>query len=72
MHAEFQKQIVNAWKDINKEYIRPTKVPVPFLTHVVNFARVMDLLYKDEYAYTQLGGMMLECVTLMLVDPVSI
>ncbi|KAK7852744.1 putative terpene synthase 2 [Quercus suber] len=56
VHAEFQKQIVNAWKDINKECI--TKVPVPLHTHVVNFARVMDLLYKDEYACTQLGGMM--------------
>ena len=41
-------------------------------SHVVNFARIMDLLYKDEYAYTQLGGMRVECVTLMLVDPVSI
>ena len=58
MHTEFHKQIVNTWKDINKECITPTKVPVPLLTHVVNFARDMDLLYKDEYAYTQLGGMM--------------
>uniref|UniRef100_A0A7N2MWS6 Terpene synthase metal-binding domain-containing protein n=1 Tax=Quercus lobata TaxID=97700 RepID=A0A7N2MWS6_QUELO len=35
-----EKQTVNAWKwkDINKECIRPTKVPVPFLTHVANFA----------------------------------
>ena len=49
---------MNAWKDINKECITPTKVPVPLLTHVVNFARDMDLLYKDEYAHTQLGGMM--------------
>ena len=45
VHDEFRKQIVNAWKDINKECIRPTKVPVPFLTRVVNLARVMDLLY---------------------------
>ena len=45
VHDEFRKQIVNAWKDINKECIRPTEVPVPFLTRVVNLARVMDLLY---------------------------
>ncbi|KAK9989339.1 hypothetical protein SO802_029578 [Lithocarpus litseifolius] len=38
MHAEFYKQIVDAWKDINKECIRPTKVPITLLTHVVNFA----------------------------------
>ena len=51
VHTEFQKQIVNTWKDINKECIRPTKVPVPLLAHVVNFARIMNLLYKDEYPY---------------------
>ena len=44
VHDEFQKQIVNAWKDINKECIRPTEVPEPLLTRVVNLARVMDLL----------------------------
>ena len=35
-----------------KECIRPTEVPVPLLTRVVNLARVMDLLYKVEDAYT--------------------
>ena len=72
VHDEFRKQIVNAWKDINKECIRPTKVPVPLLTRVVNLARVMDLLYKDEDAYTHLGGVMVEGITSMLVDPVPV
>ena len=69
---EFRKQIVNAWKDINKECIRPTEVPVSLVTRVVNLARVMDLLYKDEDAYTHLGGVMVEGVTSMLVDPVPV
>ena len=47
-------------------------MPVPFLTRVVNLARVMDLLYKDEDAYTHLGGVMVEGITLMLVDPVPV
>ncbi|KAK7850531.1 (-)-germacrene d synthase [Quercus suber] len=58
--------------DINKECIIPTKVPIPLLIHVVNFERVMDLLYKDEDVYTHLRGVMVECVTLMLVDLVTI
>ena len=47
-------------------------MPVPFLTRVVNLVRVMDLLYKDEDAYTHLGGVMVEGITIMLVDPVSV
>ncbi|XP_030943352.1 (-)-germacrene D synthase-like isoform X3 [Quercus lobata] len=72
VHEEFRKQIVNAWKDINKECLRPTEVPEPLLTRVVNLARVMDLLYKDEDAYTHLGGVMVEGITSMLVDPVPV
>ena len=72
VHDEFRKQIVNAWKDINKECLRPTEVPIPLLTRVVNLARVMDLLYKDEDAYTHLGGVMVEGITSMLVDPVPV
>ena len=72
VHDEFRKQIVNAWKDINKECLRPSEVPVPLLTRVVNLLRVMDLLYKDEDAYTHLGGVMVEGITSMLVDPVPV
>ena len=72
VHEEFRKQVVNAWKDINKECIRPTEVPVPLLMRVLNLARVMDLLYKDEDAYTHLGEVMIEGVTSLLVDPVPI
>ena len=72
VHDEFRKQIVNAWKDINKECIRPTEVPVPLLTRVVNLARVMDLFYKDEDAYTHVGGVMVEGITSILVDPAPV
>ena len=72
VHDEFRKQIVNAWKDINKECIRPIEVPVPLHTRVVNLARVMDLFYKDEDAYTHLGGVNVEGITSMLVDPIPV
>ncbi|KAB1215300.1 (-)-germacrene D synthase [Morella rubra] len=70
---EFQKQIVSSWKNINKELIlRPTQVPMPLLVLVLNLTRVMDLLYKDKDAYTQGGGVLIEGITLLLVDPVPI
>ncbi|KAB1202340.1 Sesquiterpene synthase [Morella rubra] len=70
---EFQKQIVSSWKNINKELIlRPTQVPMPLLVLVLNLTRVMDLLYKDEDAYTLGGGVLKEGIALLLVDPVPI
>ncbi|KAB1215316.1 (-)-germacrene D synthase [Morella rubra] len=70
---EFQKQIVSSWKNINKELIlRPTQVPMPLLVLVLNLTRVMDLLYKDKDAYTNVGGVLIEGITLLLVDPVPI
>ena len=55
-----------------KECIRPVEVPVPLLTRVVNLAQVMDLLYKDQDAYTHLGGVMVEGITSMLVNLVPV
>ena len=52
-YDELNKQIVNAWKDINKECLKPTQVSMPLLTRVLNFTRVMDILYKDEDQHTR-------------------
>ncbi|KAG6685680.1 hypothetical protein I3842_12G124000 [Carya illinoinensis] len=67
---EFQRQNVNAGKDMNEELLKPTIVPMPLLVRVLNFARVIELLYKDEDAYTHLGRVLIEGVTSLLVDPV--
>ncbi|KAL4619514.1 hypothetical protein ACB092_06G084500 [Castanea dentata] len=72
VHNEFQKQIENAWKDINQGCLRPTQVPMPLLTRVLNFSQVMDLLYKDEDAYTHIGEVLIQGVTSLLVDLVPI
>ncbi|KAL4619516.1 hypothetical protein ACB092_06G084700 [Castanea dentata] len=72
VHNEFQKQIENAWKDINQGCLRPTQVPMPLLTRVLNFSQVMDLLYKDEDAYTHIGEVLIQGVTSLLVDSVPI
>ncbi|KAG6685679.1 hypothetical protein I3842_12G123900 [Carya illinoinensis] len=70
VHEEFQRQIVDAWKDMNEELLKPTQMPMPLLLRILNLARVMDLLYKNEDAYTNLGGELIEGVTSLLVNPV--
>ncbi|KAG6685678.1 hypothetical protein I3842_12G123800 [Carya illinoinensis] len=70
VHEEFPRQIVNTWKDMNEELLKPTKVSMPLVVWILNLARVIDLLYKDEDAYTHTGGVLIKGVTSLLVDPV--
>ncbi|KAL5802657.1 hypothetical protein ACOSQ4_030962 [Xanthoceras sorbifolium] len=50
----FRKEIFNAWKDINQEFLKPTAAaaPMPILTRILNLSRVMDVIYKDDDGYT--------------------
>ncbi|KAJ8753372.1 hypothetical protein K2173_019771 [Erythroxylum novogranatense] len=48
----FCKEIVNGWKDINEQCLKPTPVPLFFLERILNPARVVDAIYKDDDAYT--------------------
>lgn len=66
---EFRKVIHEAWKDMNEEFLRPLKVPRPILMRVLNLARVMDALYKEQDNYTHARGIMKNSITALLVDP---
>ena len=68
--VELEKRVTNAWKDINQECLHPTVVPMPLLLRVVNLARVMDVLYKDEDGYTHSGTKLKGLVTSVLIDSV--
>ncbi|XP_054814157.1 (-)-germacrene D synthase-like [Prosopis cineraria] len=68
---EFRKVINNTWKDMNEEFLRPFKVARPCLLPVLNLARVMDALYKEDN-YTHAQGIMKDSITALLVDPVPI
>ncbi|KAL5736125.1 hypothetical protein ACOSQ2_030913 [Xanthoceras sorbifolium] len=50
----FRKEIFNAWKDINQEFLKPTAAtaPMPILTRILNLSRVMDVIYKDDDGFT--------------------
>ncbi|ONI13042.1 hypothetical protein PRUPE_4G199500 [Prunus persica] len=68
----FNKQIVDSWKDINEEFLRPTSMPMPILERIVNLTRVVDLLYKKYDAYTHGGKVMNDCIALYLIDPAPV
>ena len=67
---EFCKQVTDAWKDINKECLYPTTVPMPILMRILNLARVIDVVYKDEDGYTHAEIVLKDFVTSLLIDPV--
>ncbi|KAM5559431.1 (-)-alpha-pinene synthase-like [Rosa sericea] len=68
----FNKKIVDSWKDINEEFLKPTAVPMPVLTRVLNLTRVVDLLYKGEDEYTGVGNVMKDGVVSLFIDPVPL
>ncbi|NP_001268213.1 (-)-germacrene D synthase [Vitis vinifera] len=69
---EFPQPVREAWKDINEECLIPTAVPMPILMRVLNLARVIDVIYKNEDGYTHFGAVLKDFVTSMLIDPVPI
>ncbi|KAL3728763.1 hypothetical protein ACJRO7_033354 [Eucalyptus globulus] len=66
---ELQKGVIDAWKDINEEFLRPTAVPMPILTRMLNFSRVMDVLYSDGDNYTHSETKLKDYVTLLFISP---
>lgn len=70
-YHELNKQVEKAWKDINQEFLRPTAIPMPLLTRVLNFARTGDFMYKGrEDIFTNVGEVMKDNVASLFIDPV--
>lgn len=67
---KFHDQILKAWMDINKECLKPTSVPMPLLTRVLNLSRVLHLVYKEGDGYTNVGKLMKDNIILVLIDPI--
>ncbi|KAB2610037.1 (-)-germacrene D synthase-like [Pyrus ussuriensis x Pyrus communis] len=70
--TELQGQVNNAWKDINEACLHPTAVPMPLLIRFLNFARVMDVVYKHEDGYTNAKGVVKDLIISTLVEPVAL
>ncbi|KAJ7948512.1 Sesquiterpene synthase [Quillaja saponaria] len=68
--AVFNKQVVNAWKDINEELLKCNDVPKFLLLCIQNFARVMDVLYKVEDSFTLLRKPIVDGITSLFINPI--
>nr|GLL42032.1 (-)-germacrene D synthase-like [Ipomoea trifida] len=69
--TELQEQVINAWKDINQECLKPTVFPMPILTRILNLTRVIDLLYHDGDLYTHSKTKLKQIITSTLVNPIQ-
>ncbi|GLU23522.1 hypothetical protein SLE2022_395200 [Rubroshorea leprosula] len=67
----FRKEIVNAWKVVNEGCMKPTTFPLPLHTRILNFTRAMDVVYKDDDAYTK-SYLLKDQIASLLVDPVLV
>ncbi|KAF3437677.1 hypothetical protein FNV43_RR20433 [Rhamnella rubrinervis] len=65
-----RKELANAWKDINEAFLRPTEMPKPILMRVLNFVRVMDVIYTENDDFTHLGVPLTDFVSSFLIDEV--
>ncbi|KAM7486223.1 hypothetical protein LguiA_002232 [Lonicera macranthoides] len=70
--VEFNRRITDAWKDMNQECLGPTAVPMALLERVLNLARVINLLYKDEDWYTNAKTRVKNFITSLLIENVPI
>ncbi|KAJ0045469.1 hypothetical protein Pint_04293 [Pistacia integerrima] len=46
------KIVAKAWKDVNEEMLKPTAVSVPLLELILNYLRVIEVVYKDDDSFT--------------------
>ncbi|KAG8370746.1 hypothetical protein BUALT_Bualt13G0015600 [Buddleja alternifolia] len=68
---EFNNRIEAAWKDINEGFlIKPTLIPAPLLYRILNYTRVIEVMYTKGDWYTNVGPEMQGLIRQLLIDPV--
>ncbi|CAL1385457.1 unnamed protein product [Linum trigynum] len=67
----FRERVADAWKDINKEFMRPTAVATPLLDRILNLTRAIEVIYKDADTYTD-SYLLKDHVVSILKEPIFI
>ncbi|KFK27691.1 hypothetical protein AALP_AA8G415900 [Arabis alpina] len=49
---EIESIVLDAWKDMNQELMKPHSCPFPLLMRILNLSRVIDVFYRYQDAYT--------------------
>ncbi|MCD9560704.1 hypothetical protein HAX54_019449 [Datura stramonium] len=67
---KFHEMAETAWKDVNEGILRPTPVSMEFLTRILNLARLIDVIYKqNQDGYTHPEKVVKPHIIALLVDP---
>ncbi|KAK1410789.1 hypothetical protein QVD17_37328 [Tagetes erecta] len=66
----FNKRVEDVWKEVNKEFVTCKDVTLPITTRVMNFARSMEVLYKNKDHFTNVGEELIKHINSLLVDVV--
>ncbi|CDP10867.1 unnamed protein product [Coffea canephora] len=70
---KFEEMIVEAWKDINEEWLRPTTVSREVLMPILSLARMEDVLYKyHEDGFTDPHKVIKDYIIELLMDPLTV
>nr|AAL25826.1 cyclase [Nicotiana tabacum] len=71
-YVEMWKKITNAWKDINKELLRATAVPMFVLERTLDYTRLVDTCFKDDDGYTNPKSKVKDMIALLFVESIDI
>lgn len=69
---KLNKQVEDAWKDINEGMLRPYALPKPLLARIIELSRLVDVIYKGEDGYTTVSKTIKNKIELVLVDQVPL
>ncbi|XP_049373063.1 sesquiterpene synthase 12-like [Solanum verrucosum] len=71
--VEMKKEVTNAWKDINKEFLLTRKVPFFILKQALNYARLTDTVFGGGHdGYTNSNCKTKNLITSLFVESVNI
>ncbi|XP_074321458.1 (-)-drimenol synthase-like [Silene latifolia] len=70
---KLRELVEDAWKDLNQEMLRPTKLPRPMMMRILNLSRVIEVFYRlGEDDYSVVSENMKEKIHAVLIDPVMV
>ncbi|KDP43261.1 hypothetical protein JCGZ_22813 [Jatropha curcas] len=67
-----EKLCINAWKDINEEMLKPSRVSKIVLKYFLNFARMSEFLYKFKTDPFTNPSLLKDHVLALLIDPLPV
>ncbi|MQL69414.1 hypothetical protein Taro_001706 [Colocasia esculenta] len=71
--GKLQEMIEDGWKDINRESLEPTKLPMPLLMPSLNLARASVTFYRSEFdGYTDSSQAIKDHITLLFTQSIPI